>query len=166
MKRNSLLICLFAVLFLSSCGGRSKTASALANGDTIPLRYAENLTLMSYPGYTLATLRNPWDTLHTLHTYILVPKDRELPAHLPAGTVVRTPLSKSVIYSSVHCGLMDNLGVFGSIGGVCDLKYIKLPAVQLKSGDYTAAGLCVALNFAVCVCCILLGTALGRLLKR
>lgn len=79
MKRNSLLICLFAVLFLSSCGGRSKTASALANGDTIPLRYAENLTLMSYPGYTLATLRNPWDTLHTLHTYILVPKDRELP---------------------------------------------------------------------------------------
>ena len=38
MKRNSLLICLFAALFLSSCGGRSKTASALANGDTIPLR--------------------------------------------------------------------------------------------------------------------------------
>ena len=37
---------------------------------------------------------------------------------------------------------------------------------MLKSGDYTAAGLCVALNFAVCVCCILLGTALGRLLKR
>ena len=126
MKRNSLLICLFAVLFLSSCGGRSKTASALANGDTIPLRYAENLTLMSYPGYTLATLRNPWDTLHTLHTYILVPKDRELPAHLPAGTVVRTPLSKSVIYSSVHCGLMDNLGVFGSIGGVCDLSLIHI----------------------------------------
>lgn len=130
MKRNSFLICILAVLFLSSCGGRSKTASALANGDTIPLRYAENLTLVSYPGYTLAALRNPWDTLHTLHTYILVPKDRELPAHLPAGTVVRTPLSKSVIYSSVHCGLMDNLGVFGSIGGVCDLKYIKLPTVH------------------------------------
>lgn len=83
--------------------GRGKTASALPDGDTIPLRYAENLTLVSYPDYTLATLRNPWDTLHTLHTYILVPKDRELPAHLPEGTVVRTPLSKSVIYSSVHC---------------------------------------------------------------
>ena len=129
MKRNSFLICILAVLLLFSCGGRGKTASALPDGDTIPLRYAENLTLVSYPDYTLATLRNPWDTLHTLHTYILVPKDRELPAHLPEGTVVRTPLSKSVIYSSVHCGLMDNLGVFSSIGGVCDLKYIKLPAV-------------------------------------
>lgn len=130
MKRNCFLICILAVLLLFSCGGRGKTASALPDGDTIPLRYAENLVLVSYPDYTLATLRNPWDTLHTLHTYILVPKDRELPAHLPEGTVVRTPLSKSVIYSSVHCGLMDNLGVFSSIGGVCDLKYIKLPAVH------------------------------------
>ena len=112
MKRNSFLICILAVLLLFSCGGRGKTASALPDGDTIPLRYAENLTLVSYPDY------------------ILVPKDRELPAHLPEGTVVRTPLSKSVIYSSVHCGLMDNLGVFSSIGGVCDLKYIKLPAVH------------------------------------
>ena len=102
MKRGCFFISIFAVLLLFSCGGRGKTASVLVNGDTIPLRYAENLTLVSYPGYTLATLRNGWDTLHTLHTYILVPKDRELPAHLPAGTVVRTPLSKSVIYSSVH----------------------------------------------------------------
>ena len=31
---------------------------------------------------------------------------------------------------------------------------------------FSTFGLCVALNFAVCVCCILLGTALGRLLKR
>lgn len=118
------------VLFLSACGGRSKTASALTTGDTIPLRYAENLTLVAYPEYTVATLRNPWDTLKTLHTYILVPAAEPLPAHLPQGTVVRTPLSKAVIYSSVHCGLVNSLGAFNSIGGVCDLKYIKLPAIQ------------------------------------
>lgn len=118
------------VLFLSACGGRSKATSALITGDTIPLRYAENLTLVAYPEYTLATLRNPWDTLKTLHTYILVPAAKPLPAHLPQGTVVRTPLSKAVIYSSVHCGLVNNLGAFSSIGGICDLKYIKLPAVQ------------------------------------
>ena len=118
------------VLFLSACGGRSKATSALTTGDTIPLRYAENLTLVTYPGYTLATLRNPWDTLKTLHSYILVPAAEPLPAHLPQGTVVRTPLSKAVIYSAVHCGLVNNLGAFSSIGGICDLKYIKLPAVR------------------------------------
>lgn len=129
-------------MFLSSCGGRSKTASALVQGDTIPLRYADNLTLVAYPDYTVATLRNPWDTLKTLHTYVLVPAAKPLPAHLPEGTVVRTPLSKSVIYSSVHCGLVDKLGAFGSIGGICDLKYIKLPAVQaaVANGTITDCG--------------------------
>ncbi|ADV43743.1 ABC transporter substrate-binding protein [Bacteroides helcogenes] len=113
-----------------SCSHRQTLSTSSQTGDTIPLRYAENLTLVAYPDYTVATLRNPWDTLKILHTYILVPKETPLPEELPEGTVVRTPLSKSVIYSSVHCGLMDKLGAFGSIGGVCDLKYIKLPAVQ------------------------------------
>lgn len=119
-----------AVQLFSSCGGKSGAASALVEGDTIPLRYADNLTLVAYPDYTVAALRNPWDTLKTLHTYILVPREKPLPEHLPGGTVVRTPLSKSVIYSSVHCALIDKLGAFGSIAGICDLKYIKLSAIH------------------------------------
>lgn len=129
MKRNSFLICTVVVLLLASCRGGSRATSVLAEGDTIPLRYADNLTIVSYPDYTVATLRNPWDTLRTLHTYILAPSDKPLPASLPEGTVVRTPLSKSVIYSSVHCGLVEKLGALNSIGGICDLKYIKLPAI-------------------------------------
>ena len=65
-----------------------------------------------------------------LHTYVLVDKEKSLPADLPEGTLVRTPLSKAVVYSSVHCGLLDQIGALESIGGVCDLKYIKLPEVQ------------------------------------
>ena len=127
--RFSSLLCLVLV-FLSACqGGKQQTVSSQA-GDTLSLRYAENLTLVAYPGYTIATLRNPWDTLKTLNTYILVPSSEELLAHLPAGTVIRTPLSKSVVYSSVHCSLLNQLGAFSSIGGVCDLKYIKLPEIQ------------------------------------
>ncbi|MCD8182577.1 MAG: ABC transporter substrate-binding protein [Bacteroides sp.] len=131
MRQISLFSMLWIiVLLLSACGGRSNTSSASEQGDTIALRYADNLTLVDYPDYTVTTLRNPWDTLKTLHTYILVPASKPVPAHLPKGTIVRTPLSRAVIYSSVHCGLVGRLGAFGSIGGVCDLKYIKLPAVQ------------------------------------
>lgn len=127
--RLSLLCCSLLFVFSACRGGKQKTVLPDC-GDTISLRYADNLALVAYPDYTVATLRNPWDTLKTLHTYVLVPASRPLPAHLPAGTVVRTPLRKAVVYSSVHCSLMDKLGVAGSIGGVCDLKYIKLPGVQ------------------------------------
>lgn len=141
-KVTLLFLMLTQVLFLSACSGKDKTVSVFISGDTIPLRYADNLTLVSYPDYTIATLRNPWDTLKTLHTYILVPASQPLPAHLPEGTIVRTPLRKSVIYSSVHCSLMDKLGAAGSIGGVCDLKYIKLPVIQngYRNGTVTDCG--------------------------
>ncbi|WP_446715771.1 ABC transporter substrate-binding protein [Bacteroides sp. GD17] len=129
MRFSSLLL-LYLLFIFSACQGGKKQMVPSQVGDTIPLRYADNLTLVTYTDYTVVTLRNPWDTLKTLHTYVLVPSAEPVPEHLPEGTVVRTPLSKAVIYSSVHCGLVDKLGAFGSIGGICDLKYIKLPAVQ------------------------------------
>lgn len=132
----------FILLLFSACqGGKQQTVSPQC-GDTIPLHYAENLTLVAYPDYTVATLRNPWDTLKTLHTYVLIPSSHPIPEHLPEGTIIRTPLLKSVIYSSVHCSLLDKLGAFKAIGGVCDLKYIKLSRVQeeCQKGTITDCG--------------------------
>lgn len=131
MKVSSLFYGLFAVLLLSSCKDGGKTASFLdEGGDTLDLKYAENLRVVSYDGYRVATLRNPWDTLEILHTYVLVGRDEPLPDSLPQGTVVRVPLQKAVIYSSVHCGLMEELGALAAVGGVCDLRYIDLPYIK------------------------------------
>jgi len=99
-------------------------------GDTIRFDYAERIDIVHFENYTEVHLQNPWDTLRTLHTYILVDKDKPLPAHLPNGTIIRTPLEKSVVFTSVHSSLMGVLGKGKSIGGVCDLKYIKLPFIQ------------------------------------
>ena len=117
-------------LFLVACGGRDKPFLPSGQGDTLALRHAGNLTVVEYPDYSVAVLRNPWDTLRTLHTYVLVPRDRPLPDSLPEGTVVRTPLSRSLVYSSVHCALLAELGAADAIGGVCDLRYIRLPFVH------------------------------------
>lgn len=127
---KSILSILAVMLLLTACGGKGKSTSAAEQGDTIVLRYARNLTLVEHPGYTVATLRNPWDTLQILNTYILVDKNRSLPEELPKGTIVRTPLSKSIVYSSIHCSLLQQLGALASIGGVCDLKYIRLAEIH------------------------------------
>lgn len=143
MKQISCYIMLaMTVLLLSACGGAGGTASTSAEGDTIALRYSSNLSLIDYGTYTLAQLRNPWDTAKVLHTYILVDKEEALPEALPEGTLVRTPLSKAVVYSSVHCSLLKDFGALGSIGGVCDLKYIRLPEIEegCRNGSIVDAG--------------------------
>lgn len=118
------------VLLLSACGGGSKTSSLQAEGDTVRMKYSSLLQIVKHADYTVVTIRNPWDTLQVLHTYLLADREKPLPEHLPEGTVVRTPLQKSVIYSSVHCSLWSELDELKGIGGVCGLEYIKLPQIQ------------------------------------
>lgn len=119
-------------LFLSACGGGGR-ASVSPDGeeaDTLHFNYATNIEILKYNDFTRVDLRNPWDTLKTLHTYLLVDKRKPLPDNLPDGTVVRTPISKSVVYSAVHCSLLNDLGALSSIAGVCDFKYINLQAIK------------------------------------
>ena len=105
---------IFLLILLSACGGRSKTSSVFTTEKEIPLRYAENLNLSTTEDYTIARLRNPWDTTKILHTYLLADKDKPLPEDLPEGTLVRTPLNKAIVYSSVHCGLLQQIGALKS----------------------------------------------------
>ena len=132
----------FIILLLSACGGKNKTSSVSLNEEIIPLKYAENLLMMKGEGYTRVQLRNPWDTTSVLSTYILVDKESEMPKHLPEGTLVRTPLSKALVYTAVHCNLIKELGVVQSIGGICELQYIKVPEIieGCKNGTIVNAG--------------------------
>lgn len=122
-------LCLLFVL-LSSCGRRQEE-KAYPEADTLVLNYASNLTIVEADGLTLVSLRNPWDTTKTLHRYVLIPHDSRLTAaEMPEGTVVRVPLERPVVYTALHCGLMEELGVLESVVGVCDLKYIQIPWIH------------------------------------
>ena len=130
------------VLLLSACGGGSKGVSASLNEDVIPMKYAENLLIMKGEGYTRVQLRNPWDTTSVLSTYILVDRDNKIPEHLPEGTLVRTPLSKALVYTATHCNLIHELGAVKRIGGICEIQYIKVPEIVegCKNGTIVNAG--------------------------
>jgi len=130
------------VILLFSCGG-GKTASSQVEGDTIAFKYATQLCVVRYDGYTVATLKNPWKEGMILHQYVLVPANvAKLPAHIPNGTIIRTPLSRSMIFSTVHCAMLMDLGKQDCIAGVADLKYIKIPWIQqqVKEGRISDVG--------------------------
>ena len=58
-------VCTFVFLF-SSCDGEGNRAETF-HGDTLEVRYASHLQMVECVGYTLVNLRNPWDTVRTLH---------------------------------------------------------------------------------------------------
>ena len=111
-------------------------------GDTVAFKYTTLLTVVHHQDYTEATLKNPWKEGMTLHRYLLVPANGELPKELPEGTVVRTPLKHSVIFTTVHCAMLMSLGKEDCISGVADLKYIKIPWIQeqVKAGRIMDVG--------------------------
>ena len=127
-------------LLLLSCGGR--TAHFMGSGDSLKFKYATLPSVVEYDGYTVVTLNNPWKAGKELHTYVLVPRDVEVPFHLPKGTVIRTPLERVVVFTTVHSSLMMALGCIDKIAGVADLKYIKIPWVQqqAKAGKIVDCG--------------------------
>lgn len=124
------LLVLILALTLPACGDKQRDGSSLLQIDD------------SRDGYVAVTVNDPWKKGHALHTYILVPRDRELPPDLPPGTVVRTPLRNVLVYSDVHARPIDEIGCATAIRSVCDATYFKTPAIVegLKSGTVTDCG--------------------------
>ena len=110
------------VLLLSSCFRSGKGAdNALETRDSV-ITAARLLSMERNDGYTVVTVADPWKG-GVLHRYVLVPRDSVLPDDLPEGTLVRTPVNRALVYSSVHTSLLDELGALGKVRGVVDSQY-------------------------------------------
>ena len=134
------LLAFVALVLLSSCGNR--TGFSQEGGDTLHLKYSSLLSIVRYEGYTEVNIRNPWKEGRILQTYLLVPQNTQQPEHLPHGTIIRTPIQRAAIFTTVHCSLVTMLGHGEDIVGVADLKYIKVPFIQeqVKKGRITDCG--------------------------
>ena len=101
-----------SLMLLCGCGHR-ESAACEDGGDTIEMRYAENIRMIRRGDVVHVELINPWDTTRLLNTYD-----------------IEKPLSHSAVFSSVHCSLIDELGKVGCIAAVCDLEYINLKKIH------------------------------------
>ena len=120
------------LVFLSSCG--SSTSPDVDGGDTLKLKYSQLLTIVKHERYVQVKVADPWNKGKTLHTYLLVPRaDSSRAIHLPEGTVVYTPVKRSVVFTTAHCQLLQYLKSTDAIKGVCDLPYILIPDIQQRA---------------------------------
>jgi iron complex transport system substrate-binding protein len=108
---------------------RQSSSSDTATGS---VGYAEGFSVSYHDDYTFVEVRSPWGGRHVLQQYVLVDRNREIPAGLPAGTIVRVPVRNLAVYSSIHCAALAELGVADCITGVCESRYILDPTVQSR----------------------------------
>lgn len=128
---------------LASCvsGG----SGAVSDGcPTVELRHARNLTLKERTGWTEARLVNPWDTTTILQTIALVPRNAdESKLEIPVEAIlVRTPLEKSLVTTTVIIGLLEELGADDAIAGVADVPYIRSSRIleKIQKGEIVNCG--------------------------
>lgn len=148
MNHRILLLLLVVLPLLASCGGgNSGVVQNAAACDSVAGRSElfTHATLISHragEGYDVVAVRNPWDSLAPAKTYVLVPSQRPLPADLPPGTVVRVPLSRALVYSSVHSSLISELGAADAIAGVCDAGFLNdtTLAARVANGSIADCG--------------------------
>ena len=102
----------------------------------VPLRYAKLLRMTEQLDYIWTEVVNPWDTTQVLHQYLLIDKGvssekvRTLQTQHKTAVVVRTPLQRSLMQSTVHASLALQLGAQQQLVGLCDTAYIVAPELK------------------------------------
>lgn len=147
MKSKIILSWLGAIVLLTaiSLSGCRHVRGSAGFGDGKPLafKYAQHIKVVKHRLFTVVTLVDPWREGEVLHTYVLVHrKDSARVGRLPEGTLVYTPLTRSVVFTTAHCKLLEYLGCLDQIVGVADLKYILIPSIheRVRSGKIVDCG--------------------------
>lgn len=129
-----------ASVCVGGCGHRS-TAEALPGGDTIT-HEATLLTVFRTPhnGY-IAEVANPWNPSETLARYQIVERGADVDA-VDGAELIYVPVERSLVYSGVHAGVVDELGESERITAIADAQYFTLESIKkrLKAGTVADCG--------------------------
>ena len=128
-RLSAIAILLFAVY---ACNGKkqSENGENTVTVEEYKIEYAKGFRVAKYTDYTKVDVCDPWDSTRLLNTYILIDKTKEIPTDLPKGTIIRTPLSTAVAYSTIHCSTLSELGSVNIVKAVCSPEYINLEAIK------------------------------------
>lgn len=141
-----LVVSLFAYVSCTQFGVKKSFEGESLSSDTI--RYAQGFTIQHFDNHTSVEVRDPWDSTRILQRYLLIDREQAVPQGLPKGTVIRTPVRKVVVYTSVHTAIVDQLGEVDKIIGVCEPRYMDTPGIQegLRDGRIADLGEATAPN--------------------
>ncbi len=150
MKSKLLALALFFSLLFGACTPTTKKQESKQDNKEVKseIRYAKGFSISRFANYTQIIVRNPWDSTHILEEYILVDRNAPIPNHLPEGVIVKVPVQRAAICSSVHIGMWNQLGKINDVVAVCEPEYIDYNVIKqgLSSGKIVDLGMATSIN--------------------
>lgn len=145
MNKSHILFSLLSVLLVACSLPNKQSAETSYGNETDSLykvNYATGFEVNVFDDCKQVIVKDPWDSTKVLQKYVLVDKNRNVPPNLPEGVLVRTPLSNILAYSTIHCSIINEIGMAETIKGVCDPQYISVASVVsgLKDGSVKDLG--------------------------
>lgn len=131
MKKILSFFIVFCLLLGCSTNSSRQFASVSAESKD-SLSYAQGFSIQYFEDFVQVEVRDPWDTTKLLQRYLIIERNKQIPDNLPKGTIVKVPVQKAVIYTSVHASIVEQLKETQRIVGVCEARYMDSPEVRKR----------------------------------
>lgn len=105
-----------------------KTADV--EGKALQMDYATLLQLQETDSFVVASVIDPWHSQKKLAQYVLVPRSQSVPKQMPEGILVRTPIERAALTTSVHAALLLELQCADAMAAITDSNYVVSPTLK------------------------------------
>jgi iron complex transport system substrate-binding protein len=106
----------------------SSVAATVSNGGRATVRYAKGFVLEYHEGYKKLSVLSPWRGAKAGFTYVLVPRDGAMPKLNGSEMVIRTPVRRFVVTSTIYVPYLSMLGLDDTLVGVAKGHMISTPS--------------------------------------
>ncbi len=130
--KSAVLIIIIIALSVVACRDNIENISDRRSGNG-NIVHARGFDIHEFENYRVLEVYNPWQGARdVLFNYILLQQGQELPAIIPEGKVIRTPVRSVICLSTTHVALLDFIDETGVITGISGSEFIYNPELREK----------------------------------
>lgn len=91
-----------------------------------------NFRIEQKNGYKILTVSNLWPGANATRTYVLYPRESQVPKGVKADLFIQTPVRSVVLYSTTYIPAIEAIGELDSIVGLENANYVYNPALRSR----------------------------------
>jgi len=126
MFRNSTKYLILFLIVLYAC--TSRTGIRVADKSDVigqKIKYAERFEIQHKDGYSILTIKNPWQGAANVNeSYYLIPDRAVVPSGVDALKVIRVPIKKIICMSTTHMAMISALNEEKTIKGFSGTDFL------------------------------------------